>query len=56
MVVNASSGTITRPYALLVVGTKRWRAVFDLTPKTTTPVDGRLFLRHKGEALSETWL
>lgn len=33
-----------------------WRAQFDLTVDGVDPVDLRLYLRHNGEALSETWL
>lgn len=33
-----------------------WRAQFDLTVDGQEPVDMRLFLRHEGETLSETWL
>jgi glucans biosynthesis protein len=54
--VSASSGKISGVYALPVVGTKRWRAVFDLAPAALDPVELRLFLRRKGVALTETWL
>ncbi|MBY4897818.1 glucan biosynthesis protein D [Cupriavidus sp. AU9028] len=33
-----------------------WRAQFDLTTEGNDPVDMRLFLRHDGKPLSETWL
>jgi periplasmic glucans biosynthesis protein len=33
-----------------------WRAQFDLTVEGDEPVDLRLFLRHKNQTLSETWL
>ena len=43
-----------------VVGTNRWRALFDLqipqAQRHTAPVDLRLFLRLDGRTLSETWL
>lgn len=55
-VVTASRGTLSNPYALPVVGTKRWRAVFDLQAEGAAPVDLRLYLRRGGQALTETWL
>lgn len=54
--VSASSGTISGVYALPVVGTRRWRAVFDLTVDSPAPVELRLFLKQGGKALTETWL
>ena len=33
-----------------------WRAQFDFKVEGTAPVDLRLYLRHKDETLSETWL
>ena len=55
-VVSASSGTVSGVYVLPVVGTMRWRAVFDFKPAGKDPVDMRLYLRADGEALTETWL
>jgi glucans biosynthesis protein len=55
-VVSASSGKISGTYSLPVVGTNRWRAVFDLAPVSLDPVELRLFLKRKGVALTETWL
>ena len=55
-VVTASSGKVSGVYCLPVVGTKRWRAVFDLAPTSLDPVELRLFLKHDGVALTETWL
>lgn len=54
--VSASAGTISGVYVLPVVGTKRWRAVFDFKPVGADPVDMRLYLKRDGEALTETWL
>lgn len=54
--VWASAGTVSGVYVLPVVGTKRWRAVFDFKPSGNDPVDMRLYLKRKGEALTETWL
>jgi glucans biosynthesis protein len=39
-----------------VVGTDRWRALFDLQIDGSGPVDLRLFLKLGGKTLSETWL
>jgi glucans biosynthesis protein len=39
-----------------VVGTKRWRGVFDLDVEGDEPVDLRMYLRLAGTALTETWL
>lgn len=33
-----------------------WRVQFDLTAPGSDPVEIRMFLRHNGQALSETWL
>ncbi|WP_075217704.1 glucan biosynthesis protein [Mongoliimonas terrestris] len=55
-VVSAASGTVSGIYVLPVVGTGRWRAVFDFKPTGLDPVDMRLFLKVKDEALTETWL
>jgi glucans biosynthesis protein len=55
-VVSASRGTVSGAYVIKVVGTDRWRALFDLRHTGTQPVDLRLFLRLDGKTLSETWL
>ena len=41
---------------LKVVGTDRWRALFDLQVEGSAPVDLRLFLKLGGKTLSETWI
>ncbi|MGF1627373.1 MAG: glucan biosynthesis protein [Alphaproteobacteria bacterium] len=60
VVVDTSRGRIVEPYALQVVGTPAWRAVFDLhlDPEAPggDPVELRCFLRLDGRALTETWL
>jgi glucans biosynthesis protein len=53
---TASRGGIENPYVLKVVGTDRWRAVFDLKLEGSQPADLRLFLRLGDKTLSETWL
>ncbi|SMF82332.1 glucans biosynthesis protein [Tistlia consotensis] len=55
-VVAASRGEIVNKYCLRVVGTDRWRAVFDLKADGSDPVDLRLYLRLGEKTLTETWL
>jgi glucans biosynthesis protein len=55
-VVTASHGKIENPYVLKVVGTDRWRAVFDVKLEGSQPADLRLYLRLGDKTLSETWL
>jgi glucans biosynthesis protein len=55
-VVNASRGKISNGYVVKVVGTNRWRALFDLGVDGNAAVDLRLFLRLGDRTLSETWL
>ncbi|MES1942743.1 glucan biosynthesis protein D [Salinisphaera sp. PC39] len=56
VVVETSRGRIDNPYALKVVGTDRWRAVFDLHADGAEPVDLRCHVRLGDRALTETWL
>lgn len=60
MVVGASRGRVADPYALKVLGTDNWRAIFDLhldgEREVADPVELRCFLRLGGETLTETWL
>ena len=39
-----------------MVGTTRWRAVFDFKGDGPNPVDMRLYLRAGDKTLTETWL
>ncbi len=55
-VINASAGMISNDYALQVVGTKTWRAFFDLDVDGSDPVDLRCYLTLDGRTLTETWL
>ncbi|WP_068462222.1 glucan biosynthesis protein [Hyphomicrobium sulfonivorans] len=55
-VVTPSRGHVDNAYVIKVVGTDRWRALFDLTAEGDEPVDLRCFLRLDDETLSETWL
>lgn len=55
-VITVSSGSVSNSYVLKVVGTERWRAVFDLLTSGVKPIDMRCFLRLEDQTLSETWL
>jgi glucans biosynthesis protein len=55
-VVDTSQGTISGAFIEPIPGTKRWRALFDLTPATSGPAELRLFIQGNGAALTETWL
>ncbi len=55
-IVTASRGAVTQAYAVQIVDTTRWRAVFDLAVDGPEPVDLRCFLRLGEQTLSETWL
>lgn len=55
-VVTLSRGNIENPYVIKIVGTRHWRAFFDVRLDGRQPVDMRCYLRLKGETLSETWL
>ncbi len=54
--VTQSRGKISNVYALQVVGTKVWRAFFDLQAEGVDPLDLRCFLRLGDRTLTETWL
>ncbi len=54
-VVTASAGRVADAYALRVVGSERWRLVFDVFAEEGAPVELRAYLAHAGEALTETW-
>ncbi len=56
VVVDASRGRVDGRYAVKVVGTPRWRAVFDLDVAGEEPVDLRCYLTVDGRVLTETWL
>ncbi len=55
-VVSHSRGRVDNAYVVKVVGTDRWRALFDLATEGDGPVDLRCYLRLGDETLSETWL
>jgi glucans biosynthesis protein len=55
-IVTTTRGTISNVYALQIVGSKRWRAFFDLQVEGSDPVNLRCYLRLDDYSLSETWL
>ena len=56
LVLDASGGKIDEDFVIQVVGTKRWRAFFDIEAENMNPVDIRAYLRLGDRALTETWL
>jgi len=55
-VVEAHRGQVFDPVAYPVVGTDRWRLMFDVQADAGAAVDLRAYLRHGGAALTETWV
>ena len=55
-VVELSKGTAINPFVLPVVGTERWRLVFDARIDGQNPIEARAYLKHEEDVLSETWL
>jgi glucans biosynthesis protein len=55
-VVSATRGRISGVEAFPVVGTDRWRMMFDLSGLDGQSADLRAFLQKDGQALSETWI
>jgi glucans biosynthesis protein len=56
-VVTTSYGKVGKAYVIKVVGTDRWRALFDIHGlQKDKPVNLRCFLRFGGKTLTETWL
>ncbi len=56
-VVTASRGEIVNPFteALSNDVAGHWRAVFDLKASSGDPIELRMFMRLKGQVLTETW-
>ncbi|MEI4470479.1 glucan biosynthesis protein [Frigidibacter sp. MR17.24] len=48
--------TLEQAYALPVVGTDRWRLIFDISAEAVETADIRAYLSRDGAALTETWL
>ena len=55
-VVNVSEGEAIAPVAYPIVGTGRWRLMFDLALEPGKTLDLRAFLRLGDESLTETWI
>ena len=55
-VVTPSRGKVDNAYVIKVVGTTRWRALFDADIGGSGPLDLRCVLRLGDKTLSETWL
>ncbi|MDQ0314047.1 glucan biosynthesis protein [Amorphus orientalis] len=55
-VVDASRGEVSGSYVVKVVGTDRWRAVFDLEASGSDPVELRCYLKLGDQVLTETWM
>ena len=47
---------MSNAYVIKVVGTDKWRALFDLAVEGTETVDLRCYLRLGDQTLTETWL
>ena len=54
--VELSSGKPINAYALPVVGTDRWRVIFDAKTLGEDPEEARVYLKHGDDVLTETWL
>lgn len=55
-VINVSSGKTEGAYVIKVVGTERWRSLFDITLEGKSPIDLRCFLKLGDKTLTETWI
>jgi glucans biosynthesis protein len=55
-VVTSSGGLPSGAYAIKLVGTDRWRALFDVPVGGKQPIDLRCYLRLGDRTLSETWI
>ena len=57
--VEASRGTLGLTVAYPIAQATGWRAMFDLDigdSDDDEPIDLRMYLRHDGQAMSETWI
>jgi glucans biosynthesis protein len=57
-VITVSRGKVELTSARPLASVRGYRAMFDVRPTddTTAPIDLRLYLRHEGRPLTETWL
>ena len=56
MIATTSRGEIVDTHIEPIMDTRIWRAEFDLRVDGNDPVELRMFLRRKGEPMSETWM
>lgn len=54
--ITLSRGHVAAAYSIKVVGTNRWRAVFDAVLEGKDPVNLRCMLALNGKPLTETWM
>ena len=54
--INLSAGKPENAYVIKVVGTDRWRSLFDVTIDGKTPIDLRCYLKLGDKPLTETWI
>lgn len=55
-VISTSRGHVELVSARPLPPIHGWRAMFDLVPEGTQPIDLRMYLSLDGQALSETWM
>ena len=55
-VINVSNGKADGAYVIKVVGTNRWRSLFDITLDGKAPIDLRCYLKLGDKTLTETWI
>ncbi|HXR95649.1 MAG TPA: glucan biosynthesis protein [Rhizomicrobium sp.] len=55
-VINVSNGKADGAYVIKVVGTDRWRSLFDITLDGKAPIDLRCYLKLGDKTLTETWI
>lgn len=55
-VINVSNGKAEGAYVIKVVGTDRWRSLFDITVDGKAPIDLRCYLKLGDKTLTETWI
>ncbi|MEO7053954.1 MAG: glucan biosynthesis protein, partial [Rhizomicrobium sp.] len=54
--INVSNGKAEAAYVIKVVGTDRWRSLFDITVDGKGPIDLRCYLKLGDKTLTETWI
>ena len=56
LTVDVLSDDVSDAYVVKVVGTDRWRALFDVPVDGKQPIDLRCYLKLGDRTLSETWI